>query len=69
MPYNMLANSQGHFLLDHLKAVSIVAEQMGKMLGLSDDLIEEIRVAALLHDIGKATKNFQENIHNVIEKN
>ena len=38
---------------DHLKRVQVYAIEVGKELGLTDDALEALRAAALLHDIGK----------------
>ena len=38
---------------DHLRRVRIYAMEIGKELGLSEDELEALRAAALLHDIGK----------------
>ncbi len=38
---------------DHLKRVQVYAVELGKDMGLSDEELKAIRVAAILHDIGK----------------
>ncbi len=38
---------------DHLRRVRIYAEEVGKELGLTDEELEALRAAAVLHDIGK----------------
>lgn len=38
---------------DHSRRVSDTATALAKMLGLADDEIQEIHIAAHLHDIGK----------------
>jgi putative nucleotidyltransferase with HDIG domain len=38
---------------DHLKRVQIYAVEVGKDLGLTDDELEALQAAAVLHDIGK----------------
>src|SRR6202012_2110684 len=38
---------------DHLRRVRIYAMEIGKELGLSENELEALRAAALLHDIGK----------------
>jgi putative nucleotidyltransferase with HDIG domain len=38
---------------EHLQRVRVYAMEIGKELGLSDDEIEALRAAAVLHDIGK----------------
>jgi CRISPR-associated endonuclease Cas3-HD len=55
----MLSNSKGHDLIQHLKATAIVAKAMANRLGLSDDLVNDVYIAGLLHDIGKAVPSFQ----------
>lgn len=40
--------------LEHFQGVSRLASQIATQLGLSDPEIEEIRVAGVVHDIGKA---------------
>lgn len=40
--------------LEHFQGVSRLASQIATQLGLSDAEIEEIRVAGIVHDIGKA---------------
>ena len=42
---------------DHSRRVSDTATLLAKMLGLSDDEIQEIHIAAHLHDIGKIFVN------------
>ena len=56
----MLANSKGQNLVDHLKAVSFVAQEMARICGYSERLQKLAYAAGLLHDIGKATKSFQD---------
>jgi diguanylate cyclase (GGDEF)-like protein/putative nucleotidyltransferase with HDIG domain len=38
---------------DHLKRVQVYAIEVGKLLGITKDELEALRVASLLHDIGK----------------
>lgn len=59
----MLANTKGQDLVQHLRATASVARAMGERLGLSEGLVRRIYVAALLHDIGKATTSFQHHIN------
>jgi len=56
----MLANSKGQLLIDHLKAVSFVAQEMAIICGYNEKLQKLAHTAGLLHDIGKATKSFQD---------
>ena len=58
----MLANSKGHGLIDHLKAVANLARAMALKLGVSGELVNKIYIAALLHDIGKAVVSFQKHM-------
>jgi len=55
----MLANSKGQDLISHLKATANISKAMAIHLGLSEELINKIYVAGLLHDIGKAVPSFQ----------
>ena len=43
------------YTADHQLRVSRIAESIGQSLGLDQDTIEGLRVASLLHDIGKLT--------------
>lgn len=56
----MLANSKGQTLVDHLRAVSFVAQEMSRICGYSEKLQKLAYTAGLLHDVGKATKSFQD---------
>lgn len=56
----MLANSKGQNLVDHLKAAAYVAQEMARICGYDKRLQELAYTAGLLHDIGKATKSFQD---------
>jgi CRISPR-associated endonuclease Cas3-HD len=56
----MLANNKKHNLIEHLKATASLAKTMAEKLGLSDTIQEKIYIAALLHDLGKAVKRFQD---------
>ena len=56
----MLSNSKGQALIDHSRAVSLVAQEMSQICGYSERLQNLAYTAGLLHDIGKATKSFQD---------
>lgn len=56
----MIANSKGQSLIDHLKAVSFVAQKISQVCGYSERLQKLAYTAGLLHDVGKATKSFQD---------
>lgn len=56
----MLSNSKGQILIDHLRAVSFVAQEVSRICGYSERLQKLAYAAGLLHDIGKATKSFQD---------
>lgn len=58
------AKSTGISLVSHSIQVSEVAVKIAKTLGLQNELIETIRISALLHDIGKACKSFQNMLDN-----
>jgi len=45
--------SNDKYTQNHSYRVSVYAAQIGHHMGFSDDRIEDVRVAALLHDIGK----------------
>jgi putative nucleotidyltransferase with HDIG domain len=45
--------SKDNFTQNHSYRVSIYAQQIAQEMGLSPDLVEDIRAAGLLHDIGK----------------
>jgi putative nucleotidyltransferase with HDIG domain len=52
----VLANSidaKDHYTQGHSQSVSRLGAQIGRQMGLSDSLIEEIRLGGILHDIGK----------------
>jgi len=57
MPY--LAKSDGTLLKTHLESVSNMAEQLATYLQLNDRIIKLCKIAAYLHDIGKACPYFQ----------
>ncbi len=46
-------DAKDHYTQGHSRAVSRLAVQIARELGLSDTEIEEVRLAAILHDIGK----------------
>jgi diguanylate cyclase (GGDEF)-like protein/putative nucleotidyltransferase with HDIG domain len=46
-------DAKDHYTQGHSQAVSRLAAQIGRQMGLSDSLIEEIRLGGILHDIGK----------------
>ena len=48
---DILGNRNSRFS-SHSRSVATLADQIARQLGLSDQLCEDIRVAALLHDIG-----------------
>ena len=62
--YALLAtiDSRDHYTFKHSKNVAYYATELAKHYGLNDDLVETVREAALLHDIGKIS--IPENILN-----
>jgi len=46
-------DAKDHYTQGHSQSVSRLATQIGQQLGLSKDELEEIRLAGILHDIGK----------------
>jgi putative nucleotidyltransferase with HDIG domain len=46
-------DAKDHYTQGHSQSVSRLAAQIGQQLGLSKDELEEIRLAGILHDIGK----------------
>ena len=56
----MIANSKGQNLIDHSKAVAAVAREIAQLCGYDERLQKIAYWAGLLHDIGKATKSFQD---------
>lgn len=54
-----ISDSNKTSLVVHSKAVSIIAVMMAERLGLNDNLKSSIRIAALLHDIGKCYSEYQ----------
>lgn len=66
MPY--LAKSDGTLLKTHLESVSNMAEQLATYLQLNDRIIKLCKIAAYLHDIGKACPYFQKFYNNPNKK-
>ena len=50
-------------LRDHLIGVGAKAADFGRRLGLPDDVIADLRLAAELHDLGKVDSRFQAQMH------
>jgi putative nucleotidyltransferase with HDIG domain len=46
-------DAKDHYTLCHSQAVSRLAAQIARQLGLSDTQVEEVRLGGILHDIGK----------------
>ncbi|MBI1941904.1 MAG: diguanylate cyclase [Acidobacteria bacterium] len=46
-------DAKDHYTQGHSQAVAQLASQIGKQVGLSEEELEEIRLAGILHDIGK----------------
>ena len=46
-------DAKDHYTAQHSQNVAYYSEELGKAVGLTDDLLEVVREAALLHDIGK----------------
>jgi diguanylate cyclase (GGDEF)-like protein len=46
-------DAKDHYTQGHSQAVSHLAAQIGRQLGLPETVIEEIRLGGILHDIGK----------------
>ena len=46
-------DAKDHYTQGHSQAVSRLAAQIARQMGLSDPVIEEIRLGGILHDIGK----------------
>jgi len=46
-------DAKDHYTQGHSQAVSRIAAQIAREMGLSDGLIEEVRLGGILHDIGK----------------
>ena len=50
-------------LRDHLEGVGDRVADYGSRLGLSEELVEDLRLAAELHDLGKVDTRFQAQLH------
>ena len=50
-------------LRDHLLGVGAKAAEYGRRLGLSEALVEDLRLAGELHDLGKVDSRFQSQLH------
>ncbi len=48
-----LLKAKDHYTGEHSSAVLNFTETVGRKLGVADDFIQDLRLAALLHDIGK----------------
>jgi len=46
-------DAKDHYTQGHSQSVSRIAAQIARQMGLSDPLIEEVRLGGILHDIGK----------------
>ena len=46
-------DAKDHYTAHHSQNVAYYAEELGRAAGLTDDLLEVVKEAALLHDIGK----------------
>ena len=46
-------DAKDHYTQGHSQAVSRLAAQIARQMGLSDAVIEEVRLGGILHDIGK----------------
>jgi diguanylate cyclase (GGDEF)-like protein/putative nucleotidyltransferase with HDIG domain len=46
-------DAKDHYTQGHSQAVSRLAAQIARQMGLSDGLIEEVRLGGIVHDIGK----------------
>lgn len=66
----LLVNNNGITLLEHSKLVSIVATEIAKqtLSSSEESIIENVRISALLHSIGKCCKVFQKDIKNPPKK-
>jgi len=49
-------------LNDHTQRVVEAGRQLSKRLGLSDELLQRVELACMLHDVGKATYSFQKRM-------
>jgi len=66
---NLLAKKDGTTLIDHSKAVEKIAILMTKNLNIVDkEIIQQIRLGALLHDIGKSINAYQKLFKNDLDK-
>lgn len=61
---NILAKSDGATLIQHSKDVADLAVELFNVYYDKPDVREIIKFAALLHDIGKATEQFQASLNN-----
>ena len=50
-------------LRDHLEGVGTKAAEYGRRLGLPDEVIDDLRLAAEIHDLGKIDTRFQKQLH------
>ena len=50
-------------LRDHLEGVGDRVADYGSRLGLSEELVQDLRLAAELHDLGKVDSRFQAQLH------
>jgi len=66
----LIVNQNGTTLLEHSKLVSIVATEIAKqtLSSSEESIIENVRISALLHSIGKCCKVFQKDIKNPPKK-
>jgi CRISPR-associated endonuclease Cas3-HD len=66
----ILAKSTGQSLIEHSTLVSRIAVEIAStsMLAQDENLLESVRLAGLLHDIGKCTKFFQKKINKDLDE-